>query len=135
MSLNYYAGTLAIVAGFIVLYYYYKSAKQRRAIGIYMLAIGIVELITGCIGICFIILDGINLLLFGITMFWFMSNEKAPSSGVSITMHNKGWIAAIGSIIIGILLILDHLNIFSLWRYRISRTFIKRALIERMHRR
>lgn len=117
LNKNYLAGALVIVAGFIVLYYYNKKRKvEKNYRHIYMLAIGIIELISGCLGICLNTLCGINLLIYGITIFWFMSNEKAPNSGVLITMHNKGWWSAIFATLIGILIILDDLNIFSLWR-------------------
>lgn len=114
---NYIAGALVIATGFIVLYYYNKKRKAGNDNRyIYMLAIGIGELILGCLGIYFNSLDGINILIYGITMFWFMSNEQAPSDINLKIMHNKGWLSAIIGIIAGILIILDHLNIFSLWR-------------------
>ena len=117
MEQYYFAGALSIVAGLMVLYYYNNKRKvDNNNSHIYMLAIAIVELITGCIGIYFTILDGVNMLLFGITMFWHMRRSKAPDSGVLISMYNKGWMAAVFAIIYGILTILDHLNIFSLWR-------------------
>ena len=51
---NYIAGALAIVAGFIVLYYYYKKSKtEKNNRHIYMVAIGIGVLISGCLGIFF----------------------------------------------------------------------------------
>ena len=45
-----------------------------------------------------------------------MSRDHNSHSVVGVTMHHKGWIAGIGAIILGILIILDELNIFSLWR-------------------
>ena len=114
---NYLAGALVIVTGFMVLYYYNKKRKaEKNNRHFYILAIAIVELVTGCLGICLNTLCGINSLLYGITMFWHMRNSQAPNSGVLITMYNKGWWSAIGAIILGILIILDELNIFSLWR-------------------
>jgi hypothetical protein len=113
---NYIAGALAIVAGFIVLYYYYKKSKtEKNNRHIYMVAIGIGVLISGCLGIFFNSLDGINILLFGIVWFEFMRKHKCNCGDVS-GMHLRGWIAAIFTIIAGILIILDQLNIFSLWR-------------------
>ena len=107
-----YAGILSIAAGLIVLYYYNKKRKaEKDNRHIYMLAIAIVELITGCIGICFTILDGVNSLLFGITIFWFMRKPRYSDSGDVSGMHFKGWIAAIGAIIAGILKILTDLRI------------------------
>ena len=76
-----------------------------------MLAIAIVELITGCIGICLTMLDGVNMLLFGITAFWYMKKPHEPSGGVESVMHSKGWVAAFVGIIGGILRILEDLGI------------------------
>lgn len=114
---NYLAGALVIVTGFIVLHFYIKKRKaEKNNKHIYMLAIAIVELVTGCLGICLNTLCGINSLLYGITMFWYMKKPHDPCGGVLVTMHYKGWLSAIGAIIAGILIILDELNIFSLWR-------------------
>lgn len=118
MNQNYLAGALAIIAGIMVLYRYYKYYKAKKGIIVQTLiiTIGICILISGCIGIYKNALDGINVLLFGIVWFDFMRRNPKTGGGDVTGMHIRGWIAAIGAIITGILLILDHLNIFSLWR-------------------
>ena len=114
MKQYYSAGILSIIAGFIVLYYYIQKRKTDKSNRhLYMLAIAIVELITGCIGICLAMLDGVNLLLFGITMFWHMKKPHKPSRGF-VNTRFKGWVCAIGGIICGILRILEDLGILEI---------------------
>ena len=118
MNQNFLAGTLAIVAGIMVLYRYCKYYKAKKGIIVQTLIItmGICILISGCIGIYKNALDGINVLIFGIVWYDYMRRSPKADGGDVSGMHTRGWIAAIGAIIAGILLILDHLNIFSLWR-------------------
>lgn len=124
MNQYYIAGALDIIAGCIILYFafkiykQYKLRKSRRSRFLLILSVfvGLCQLALGIIGICKNTLDGVNLLTFGITWSFIMSRDHNSHSGVGVTMHHKGWIAGIGAIILGILIILDELNIFSLWR-------------------
>ena len=65
----------------------------------------------GCAGFNKKDLDGINILLFGLTMFHIMKKAHSNHTGVSSSMNFKGWIAAVFAILAGIIRILENLRI------------------------
>lgn len=68
-------------------------------------------LLFGFIGIVTNELDGINCLLTGMTASFFLKKDKSRHTGVGWTMHINGWIGAIFTIVIGIVRILEDLNL------------------------
>lgn len=107
------AGALAIIAGFMMLYKYYKlhKVKKGRTIQMVSLTAGVCMLALGCIGIYRNALDGINILLYGIVWFDYMRKNPKSSGGDVSGMHTRGWIAAVFAIIAGIIIILQDLHI------------------------
>ena len=107
------AGALAIIAGFMMLYKYYKlhKVKKGRIIQMVSLTAGVCMLALGCIGIYKNALDGINILLFGIVWFDHMRKSDKACGGISWNLYYEGWFVAVFAIIAGIIIILQDLHI------------------------
>ena len=108
-------GPFAIIAGLMILYWsyiLYKTKKNKYTI-LFVVAVGIICMVIGGIGIFNNYFDGINTLIFGITMTIFLKNDKDNASdwGPLWSWRLVGWGSAIGSIIGGIIIILEDLHI------------------------
>lgn len=113
MKFDFLPGTFAIIAGLMILYWSYSlfKSQKNKIIITFVVTIGIICIILGCLGIYKDGLEGVNLLIFGITMTIFMKNDKGPHGGPLWSWHIEGWFAAFFSIILGIIIILEDLHI------------------------
>lgn len=107
------ASVFAIIASIIIYRWVYKFHKAKKGkIKFWCLIIlGTMCILSGCVGIYKQILDGINCLVFGIIMFIYMKNDNAERDLLLWLMHIRGWFAAIGAIVIGIMRILQDFGI------------------------
>ncbi|MEE3417256.1 MAG: hypothetical protein VZR53_18100 [Prevotella sp.] len=113
MKFDFLPGTFAIIAGCMILYWAYSlfKSQKNKIIITFVVTIGIICIILGCLGIYNDGLEGVNLLIFGITMTIFMKNDKGPHGGPLWSWHIEGWLVAFLSILFGIIDILEDLHI------------------------
>ena len=111
MAQNYLSGILALIASMIIFYQSLILYKKNKWYILFTIPLGVCMLVLGCAGFYKKDIDGINILLFGVTMFYIMRKDHSNHTGVSSSMHFKGWIAAVFAILAGIIKILENLHI------------------------
>lgn len=114
-----FAGMLAFLASMFIYRWAYKFHKAKKGkIKFWCLIIlGTMCILSGCVGIYKQSLDGINSLTFGIIMFIHMKNDHQEYDLFAWTVHMRGWGAAIGAIVIGIMRILQDFGILPIIDY------------------
>ena len=111
MVQNYLSVFLDLIASIIIFYQSIILYKKRRWYIFLTIPLGVCMVALGCAGFYKKDLDGINILLFGLTMFYIMKKDHSNHTGVSSSMNFKGWIAAVFAILAGIIRILENLRI------------------------
>ena len=111
MVQNYLSGFLDLIASIIIFYQSIILYKKKRWYIFFTIPLGVCMVALGCAGFYKKDLDGINTLLFGLTMFYIMKKDHSNHTGVSSSMNFKGWVAAVFAILAGIIRILENLRI------------------------
>ena len=111
MVQNYLSGFLDLIASIIIFYQSIILYKKKRWNIFFTIPLGVCMVALGCAGFYKKDLDGINTLLFGLTMFYIMKKDHSNHTGVSSSMNFKGWVAAVFAILAGIIRILENLRI------------------------
>ena len=111
MVQNYLSGFLDLIASIIIFYQSIILYKKKKWYIFFTIPLGVCMVALGCAGFYKKDLDGINTLLFGLTMFYIMKKNHSNHTGVSSSMNFKGWIAAVFAILAGIIRILENLRI------------------------
>ena len=111
MVQNYLSGFLDLIASIIIFYQSIILYKKKKWYIFFTIPLGVCMVALGCAGFYKKDLDGINTLLFGLTMFYIMKKNHSNHTGVSSSMNFKGWVAAVFAILAGIIRILENLRI------------------------